>query len=180
VDLNLINRIMKRTAITLVFLLCFSAVTSAQTIRSKSILGVWKITEITTTGQSNKTIANPQPGLMTIGRKYYSMTYNPGDKTRTPFAGDIPTDREKLDAFDTLIASAGTYELSGDLFTISPLIAKNPGFEAGGGGSYRVRRHGNELWLIYKSTDLRFRQNGKLVPAGGPVIETTLKFVKVE
>jgi hypothetical protein len=171
---------MKKTTIALVLLLSFSVITAAQTVKPRSILGVWKIAEITTTGPSNKTISNPQPGLMTIGRKHYSMTYNPGEKLRVPFAGDIPTEREKLDAFDTMIASAGTYELSDDLFIISPLIAKNPGFEAGGGGSYHIKRNGNELWLIYKSTDLRFRQGGKLVPAGGPLIETTLKFVKVE
>jgi hypothetical protein len=133
-----------------------------------------------TTGAGADKVENPRPGLMMFGDKYYSIMYVPSDKERSPFIGDVVTEKEKADAFDSFFANAGTYELSGTTMTTTPLVAKNPGFEGGGFARFQVRVQGKELWMTSKNTDFSFRKNGSVVAAGGPASETTIKLVRVE
>jgi len=106
--------------------------------------------------------------------------YIPSDQERSPYVGDVATDKEKIDAFDTFFANAGTYELAGTTLTTTPVVAKNPGFEGGGFARFQIRLEGNSLWLTSKTGDFSFRKNGRVTPAAGPPSETTIKLVRLE
>jgi hypothetical protein len=171
---------MKQVLRLLAIICIFSGLAAAQARSKKPIEGVWKVAEIVSTGDGARTVSNPQPGLLIIAKKHYSYMYIPGEKARSPFAGDVVTQQEKLDAFDSFFANAGTYEQSGTVVTMTPLVAKNPGFEGGGYVRYQVRIEGENLWLTAKNNDFYFRKNGKILPAPGPAGESTIKFLRLE
>ena len=106
--------------------------------------------------------------------------YVASDKERPPYAGATPTPEEKVAAFDSLLANAGTYELFAGVLTIKPTIARNPGFSGGGFATYRVTADGKTLRLTIKGSDSSFRVGGKIVPLSGPPSETTIKLVRLE
>src|SRR5258708_612774 len=102
---------MKRATLTLMAILIASLFANAQGNSAKAIQGVWKVAEIVVTGNGASTVSDPQPGLMTFGKKYYSIMYVGSDKERPIYAGAAPTADEKIAAFDSLLANAGTYEI---------------------------------------------------------------------
>jgi hypothetical protein len=106
--------------------------------------------------------------------------YVGSDKPREPYAGAAPTTEEKVAAFDSLLANAGTYEITGKTLTLRPTVARNPGFTGGGFATYQVRVEGNTIWLTNKSSDFSFRVGGQIVPLGGPPNETTIKLTRLE
>jgi hypothetical protein len=165
----------------LLAVLCiFSVFAGAQARSKNSIDGVWQVSEILITGDGAKTISNPQPGLLIFAGKHYSYMYIPGDKERSPFVGDVVTQQEKVDAFDSFFANAGTYERSGTTLTMTPFVSKNPGFEGGGYVRYQIKIDANNLWLMAKNDDFYFRKNGKILPAAGPAGASTIKFKRIE
>ncbi len=170
---------MRRPIMLLTLLLAIVAINVV--VQAKNPLeGVWKVSEITVTGNNGGTVSNPQPGLVIFGKKYFTMMYVPSDKERPIYAGAAPTAEEKVAAFDSFIANAGTYEIAGGKLTIKPTVARNPGFTGGGFATYAFRTHGNELWLTIKSSDFNFRVGDKILPLGGPASETTIKLVRLE
>jgi hypothetical protein len=118
--------------------------------------------------------------LVIFGKKYFSMLYVPSDKERPIYAGAAPTAEEKVAAFDSLIANAGTYEFKGKTLIIHPTVARNPGFAGGGFATYQIRSERNTIWLSIKTADFNFRVGGKIVPLGGPPSETTIKLTRLE
>ena len=61
------------------------------------------------------------------------------------------TEQERLAAWGPYIAHSGTYVLTGNLLTMSPIVAKNPAVMAsnGGGGQSTIRFDGDTiLYLI--------------------------------
>jgi hypothetical protein len=171
---------MKLTIKVLLAICSLSIFANAQANPQKAIRGVWKVAEIVTTGDGAGTISNPQPGLMMFGRKYYSIMYVASDKERPIYAAAAPTKEEKVAAFDSLLANAGAYEISGKTLTIRPTVARNPGFTGGGFATYQIRVEGNTLWLTNKTGDFSFRVAGKIVPLTGPPSETAIKLVRLE
>ena len=79
-------------------------------------------------------------------------------------------ERAGLNVQNTRLANAGTYEVSGDLITIHPLVAKIPVvMKPGANEVYRFRIEGKTLTL-------------RQVRARGVAVDSapTLKFVRVE
>src|SRR5258708_26798807 len=171
---------MKRAIGILIAIFISSALASAQDPSRRPIEGVWKVAEIIVTGNGAGKVSNPQPGLMMFGRKYYSIMYVASDQERPIYAGPAPTLDEKAAAFDSILANAGTYEISGKTLTIRPTVARNPGFAGVGFAIYHVRAEGQTLWLIIKNSDFNFRVGGKITPLPGPPSETTIKLVRLE
>ena len=169
---------MKRLIGVVLGICIFSAFAIGQ--KRKQLEGTWKITEIVVTGDKAGKLTDPQPGLLMVGQKYYSFMYIPSDQVRSPYVGDVATQKEKIDAFDSFFANAGTYEVAGTTLTTTPLVAKNPGFEGGGFARFQIRLEGNSLWLTSKTGDFSFRKNGRVTPAAGPPSETTIKLVRLE
>ncbi len=163
-----------------ILLLLFSALLSAQGTARKPIEGVWKVVEIVVTGAGASNSPNPQPSLQILTQGHYSQIGVIGDKPRTLYKAEEPTNAEKMAAFDSFFANAGTYEVSGSTLTIRPTIARNPNFMAGGFTKYQFRIEGNNLWLTDKSSDTSLRIGQRVVPSSSPASETRTKFVRVE
>ena len=74
----------------------------------------------------------------------------PGAGPRKVFAGDPnkPTDAEKVEAYNSLIAATGAYSLSGQTLTMSALITKNPNEMAGKPLTYTVEVDGTAIRMV--------------------------------
>ena len=171
---------MSQTLKTPILLLLFSAVLSAQSTARKPIEGVWKVVEIVVTGAGASTSSNPQPSLLILTQGHYSQIGVLGDKARTLYKAEEPTNAEKVAAFDSFFGNAGTYEVSGSTLTIHPIVARNPNFMAGGFEKYQFRLEGNNLWLTDKSSDTSYRIGPRVVPSSAPASETRTKYVRIE
>ena len=171
---------MSRTLKAPILLLLFSTMLSAQGTAKKPIEGVWKVVEIVVTGAGASTSSSPQPSLLILTQGHYSQVGVLGDKPRTLYKAEEPTNAEKVAAFDSFFGNAGTYEVSGSTLTIHPIIARNPNFMAGGFEKYQFRLEGNNLWLTDKSSDTSYRIGPRVVPSSAPASETRTKYVRVE
>jgi len=139
-----------------------------------SIEGVWRITEIVTTGANAATNASPQPSLVIFTRGHYSYVNVNGTESRPTYApAKDPaklTDAEKIARFEQwnrFAANSGTYEINGTTLSRRPIVAKNvtvmttaPPFVA------EFTLDGNTLVLITK-------------PAGQPASETRTTLTRV-
>jgi Lipocalin-like domain len=173
---------MKRLLLCVLFgsLAIWTINATAQTATRKPIEGVWKVVEIIVTGDGASTTSNPQPSLFLFTRGYYTQIGVSGDKARALYKAESPTDAEKLTAFDSFFANAGTYEIAGTTLTIHPMVARNPNFMAGGFERFQFKIDGSNLWLTTKSSDISFRIGQRVVPSTDPPSETRTKFVRVE
>ena len=164
----------KRVAAVLGALVVFGSAMAAQQGGSStpSIVGVWRIAEVTFTGPNARKITNPQPGLRIFTRRHYSFTAVTSDKPRAelPPPGKA-TDKQLADAFGPFQANAGTYEVKGNEITTRPTVAKAPNVMSGGNFATRTLKfEGNEtVWITDK------------VSQDGPVANpTTFKMTRVE
>ena len=156
------------------------AVLTAQGPAKKPIEGVWKIAELVVTGANAAKDVNPQPSLLIITQGHYSETGVEGNKPRALYKAEQPTAEEKIAAYDSFYANAGTYEVNGTTLTIHPMVARNPNYMAGGFMKYQFRIEGNTLWLTNKTSDLNIRVGLKVVASALPANETRTKYVRVE
>ena len=103
-----------------------------------------------------------------------------GDRPRVLFKSLDPTNEEKVAAFNSFWGNSGTYEVSGDVLTIHPVVARMPNFMAGGFQRYQFRLDGNSLLLTSKSTDENYRVGEQVLPDSRPTNETRTKLVRVQ
>jgi hypothetical protein len=137
---------------------------------TSSIVGVWKLSETTTTGPNAKTVTSPQPGLRIYTRQHYSVTSVGSDKPRVELPEKGATDKQLAEAWRPFAANAGTYEIKGNEITHRPSVAKNPGvMRAGNFLVDTFKLEGDTLWLTAKSN------------ASGPVANPgTSKYTRLE
>jgi hypothetical protein len=169
-----------RTLPMAVLLAVVPAMAGAQSAARHPVEGAWKVVEIVVTGDRAENTPTPQPGLFIFGHKHYSMMWVRGGKAPAPYAREVPTNDEKVKAFDSLVANSGTYEVSGSALNVRPMVARSPNFMAGGSSKWEFRVEGNSLWLTEKSVDTRYRIGGQVVPPTRAPSETRLKLVRVE
>src|SRR5262245_772018 len=95
--------------------------------KSASIQGVWRAVEVTLTGPGARTIRPSQPNLIIISGKHYSRVEDQSERPRS-----IPADLAKASAdelravWGPFVGEAGTYEVTGNVITMRPIVAKNP------------------------------------------------------
>ena len=106
---------MRQTLGIAVLLVTFSPMVAAQTPGRKPMEGAWKVAEIATTGAAPSNNPNPQPGLFIFGQRHYSIMWVPGNQPRGLSKAADETNEEKLQAYDSFLANAGTYEVSGPM-----------------------------------------------------------------
>lgn len=152
----------------------------AQGGRRPTLEGVWKVTEIVVTGAGSYSVSTPEPSLFLFAKTHYSLMWVPGDKRRTFYVAEVPTNEEKLAAFDSLTASAGRYEVSGTTVTFRPIVGKSPTFTSGAFITEQFRIEGNTMTLSWRSSDAHLRIGQQVVPSTRPVSETRMKLVRVE
>ncbi len=152
----------------LIALALVSAVAGAQS-NPTPLTGVWRVSEVTTTGPNAATSSSPQPGLYLFTGKYYSIVFDHSDKPR-PVLNSDATDAERLASMVPIQAQSGTYEVSGTTLTMHPIVAKNPGsMRSGNSSTHSFKLEGKTLVLTQVSS-----VNG---PMANPV---TLKLTRVE
>jgi hypothetical protein len=142
-------------------LLITAALGISASAQSKSgIQGVWKITEITTTGTNGATNKSPQPGMYIFTKTHYSIIYvskATADELRNVFV-------------DSFVANAGKYDVEKGKLHVWPMVAKSPSYmQSGQNATSSVKIVGNTMTIT--SEDL----NG--YPVKDP---TTMKFTRVE
>jgi hypothetical protein len=166
---------MTRRAVLLTLFMLVPVVATAQANVASPIDGVWKISEVVTTGANAATVASPQPSLLIFARGHYSWVSVNGTtpRTQSPAVKDPAklTDAEKLARYaewNPFTANAGTFETKGTTLTRRLLVAKNVGvMNAKDPTVHEFKIEGNTLWLVQKSA------------AGQPASETQTKFTRV-
>jgi hypothetical protein len=126
------------------------------------LIGAWKVTEIENPGRPPLT--NPQAGLYLFTERHYSAVRLNGSKPLPSYASnDVATEAEKAAVFDMLYMNTGGYAVSGNMLTLSPMVAKSAFAMAPGRTlQYEFTVKGDTLTLVQK-------------PAG-----PGLKFVRLE
>ena len=118
--------------------------------------GVWRVTEIVTTGANPSTISSAQPSLIIFARGHYSWLNINGATPRkqrpAAAAPGKPTDAEKIAAFDEwqpFTANSGTFEVKGTTLTRRLLVAKNVGAMSATAKPQiqQFKIEGDTLWL---------------------------------
>lgn len=165
---------MTRRAVLLTLSVLVPAVASAQAAASP-VDGVWKITEVVTTGANAATVTNPQPSLIIFSRGHYSWINVNGTTPRT--ASPAPKDPAKLseaervaryEEWNPLTANSGTYETKGSTLTRHIQVAKNVGvMNAKTPTVQEFKIDGSTMTLVQKSA------------AGQPASETRTKLTRV-
>ena len=135
-----------------------------------SLQGAWQVVEVAITGPGAR-VVKPHATLIIFSGKYYSRTEVHSEEPRPVLIDAAKANADELRAvWGPFVAEAGTFELSGDLLTLRPTVAKNPAAMAGGAFtvmSYRL--NGNVLTV----TQVR-NQNG---PSPNP---STIKLTRAE
>jgi Lipocalin-like domain len=184
-DLHRMLRVMSMLMITLVAFSCRSpeqapSTTAAQNRTANGLEGVWRETEIVVTGRDASTIQNPQPSIYVFTPTHYAMMGTLGDRPRALFKSLDPTNEEKIAGFDSFWGNSGTYEVTGDVLTIRPVVARMPNFMAGGFQRYQFHVDGNTLLLTSKSTDENYRVGEQVMPDARPTSETRTRLMRVQ
>src|SRR4029453_18373361 len=120
-------------------LLAVGAVTSghefAMQPTSEPLQGVWQVVEVRVTGPTPQTITvpEPRPNLTILTAKHYSRVEIHAEGPR-PMLSDVTkaSADELRAAWGPFVGEAGTYEVSGNLITMRPIVAKNPAAMAPG------------------------------------------------
>lgn len=116
------------------------------------VRGVWKVTELASRapGAEWEVRATPHLSQVIFTDRHYSYMYVPGAGRRKRFAGDPnrPTDAEKVEAYNSLVAATGTFSLSGHALTMNALVHKNPNEMAGTPLTYTVAIDGRTIRMV--------------------------------
>lgn len=139
--------------------------------------GVWKITEVVQTGAGAYAVPAPQPGLIIFTKRHFSWMWLPGGMARGLFEAAVPTNEEKLAAFDALVASSGTYQLNGSTATFRHIVSKSPNAVS---IDEQFLIEGDTLTLTWTSSDIRVRIGQDVVPLPVPAYQGRMKLVRVE
>ena len=121
--------------------------------QSKQLSGVWRVTELTTTGENASTNSSPQPSQYIFTKKHYSVVAVTAKEPRSIADVSTATADELRAVFGSgFAANSGTYEVKGDLLTMRPYVAKNPGFmQEGNFAVSKFKIEGDVLTLISHS-----------------------------
>ena len=167
---------MTKRAVLLTLFALIPLAALAQTNAASPVDGVWRISEVVTTGANAATIATPQPGLLIFTRGHYSWVSVGGSAPRTQ--SPAPKDPANLtaaekaaryDEWNPLTANSGTFEVKGSTMTRRVQVAKNVGvMNSKNPIVHDFKIEGGTLWLIQKSA------------AGQPVSETRIKLTRVQ
>jgi len=152
--------------------IALSTATASGQSKSASIQGVWQAVEVHIPGPTPRTIRvrEPRPNLTIITAGHYSRVQVDSDAPR-PIPADIAkaTADELRAVWGSFVGEAGTYQISGSLITMRPIVAKNPAaMKPGAFTTWSYTLEGDTLRVTAVAN-----QNG-------PVEPVTIKAVRVE
>jgi hypothetical protein len=153
----------------------FAVFGQTKSLTPATLDGVWKISEIVTTGANAGTNRSPQPSLVIFTKGYYSFLSVNGTQARPKVApAKDPaklTDAEKLARYEQwspFTANSGTFEIKGTTLSRRPIVAKNDAVMTGPPATAEMQLEGDSLWLITKSAP------------GQPASETRTKLTRLK
>jgi hypothetical protein len=145
---------------------------------ASAVEGAWRVAEVATSGPTAYTLTDP-PSVFIFTKTHYAMMRATGTQARPSFRAVTPSNDEKVAAYESFIANAGTYELAGSTLSTRPIVAKHPNFMSGL-DTYEMKRDGDTLWLTGNIANLRYLFDGKLVSNPNPPAETRMRLVRIE
>jgi hypothetical protein len=149
------------------FLAVLAAAPSAMAQTDK-LIGVWKLTEVVTTGPDARLIPNVQPMISFVNKKHMGILGYMSDKPM-PELPQNPTDAQVVAALNSLWARADTYEVNGNTVSLRNIVAKDTNTKPGDILIARYRFEADTLLMTVISD-----KNG---PLENPYI---LKFTRLE
>ena len=120
-----------------------------------SIRGVWRTVEVTMIGPNGRTITNVQPNQIVMTATHYNRVEIHAEGPR-PILDDVAkaTADDLRATWGPVVAEAGTYEVSGNVITMRPAVAKNPAAMVRGAyRTYTFRLAGDTVWIIPERTE---------------------------
>jgi hypothetical protein len=100
------------------------AATTAYGQTKNPLMGAWKVTEIA--NPNSPPLTHPQAGLYLFTEKHYSAVRLNGTKPLPSYpSNDKATDADKIAVFNILYMNTGSYTVSGNNLTLSPMVAKS-------------------------------------------------------
>jgi hypothetical protein len=119
---------MKRTVPVLLIAGLLASQGIAGEPKSASLQGVWQAVEVTIPGPVKRTIKvpEPRPNLTMITARHYSRMQVEAEGAR-PAVADVTTASadELRAAWGPFYAEAGTYDITRNVITLRPVVAKN-------------------------------------------------------
>ncbi len=114
----------------------------------EAMAGSWALTEIQYIySDTIYIVEQPAGGIFMGSPERYMIMYHPTQRTRPAFKDfSRPTCEELRTAFQHLVFNTGNYHLTDSLMTVSPDLARVPGFE-GAKQQYRYTIHEDQLSL---------------------------------
>jgi hypothetical protein len=111
--------------------------------------GIWKVLEVSSRvpGAEWTVATPPYLSVYIFTPTHDSYMFAPGVGPRRLFAGDPnrPSDAEKVAAYDSIVASSGTYILKGTTLIMTAILHKNPNEMTGEPLRYSVEIESNRL-----------------------------------
>ena len=88
--------------------------------------GAWLLTE-TQTADGNVD-SDPLRGLIIFTSTHYSVMYATGEKPRALMDEENPSGEQTINAYESIIANSGRYDIEGDEFMTRAYVAKYPNY----------------------------------------------------
>jgi hypothetical protein len=120
---------MKRTVLVLLIAGLLVSEGVAGEPKSPSLQGVWQAVAVTMPGPVKQTIRVPEPraNLTMITARHFSRMQVEGEGAARPAVADVTkaSADDVRAAWGPFYAEAGTYEITGHVITLKPIVAKN-------------------------------------------------------
>lgn len=140
-------------------------------VQTGSVQGVWKTVAIAFPGPDGRTLTNLQANLSVFAAKHYSRTVIESNGPRPILADPSKATADELRAtWGPFSGEAGTYDVTGDVIIMRPLVAKNPAVMVQGAyTAYAFKLAGDTMWMTAQRTER------------GPMLNApTIKAVRLE
>ena len=140
------NNDMRIASIAAIALLVTLATIPLDSQSTNPLRGVWRVAEIVP--PAGAPISSPQPTMYLFAARHYSHVSVTSPEPRPNYVGADVTDKQKLEMYEPFTATAGTYDVAANEFTIRPLVARNPGFMTPGAfTTFRFDVDGQSIWI---------------------------------
>ena len=129
---------------------------AAQPKPADAIVGVWRESERIFTGPNAKTDTHRAASVVIFTKGYYSIDMVLSDVARQELPRGA-TGRQKVDAYQSFLGLAGTYEINGNTLTLKHLVSMDPNLMRDGStelDTFRLEGH-DTLWLTGKTDTVK-------------------------
>lgn len=114
---------MRHLTVALLMSACGLTIMSCGQRGGSVVEGTWTLTSVTVTEpDTTATLDGPGIGMLMLQNGHYSQVWMDSNRHYS----NPPSDLEKIDAFDTFDATAGTYTLTDSTLTLTPQVARDP------------------------------------------------------